>query len=366
MKVAQVSMHYFPITGGQEIYVHAINKLCATAGIQTAVFQSRPPGLTTMPDDVYALPGLRFFHRFGTGLDWFWFNVLLHFQWASLRRYDVVVCHYPFHYPALRWHDRAIVISHGVDWPARATTMLDKCKERAANMLVGSRALVVANDTNFPRALGIAVSPGTQLFEKVADSIWIIPNCVDAARFRPRNIERQKTILVPRNIRKSRGIHLAIEAFGYFLEQFPDYRMIIAGGPLRGDYYEACRASIRASGLEEKIAFLGHVANEDLPALYNSVMMTVIPSVAFEGTSISALESMASGTPVVSTDVGGLADLPSWKVRPTAHDIFTGMVDLLNSWEREARKQYEVTTTVFNIHNWEKAWLSVIRHAMRR
>ena len=82
----------------------------------------------------------------------------------------------------------------------------------------------------------------------------------------------------------------------------------------------------------------------------------------FEGTSLSALESMACKTPVVSTNIAGLNDLPTLKAEPTAENISHRMQEALADWESAREYQYNQAVTIFNLNNWEQAWMSVINH----
>jgi glycosyltransferase involved in cell wall biosynthesis len=230
----------------------------------------------------------------------------------------------------------------------------------SAKNAISRGAKIVANDTNFVNKLGLSVEAGSHLFEQVSDNLWIIPNCVDTAKFYPTHQARENIIFVPRNIRKSRGIHLAIEAFSLFLKEHPDFEMLIAGGPIQGPYFDHCVALARKYSIDQRIKFLGNLPNNCLLDLYNKSKITLIPTIAYEGTSLSALESMACQTPVVSTQVGGLADLPAYKTGVTAKELSDGMTSVLTDWRGESTRQYNATVGLFNMVNWEKAWLQVI------
>lgn len=92
---------------------------------------------------------------------------------------------------------------------------------------------------------------------------------------------------------------LLIEAMARLVQRSPDIRLALIGdGPLRDDI----EAQVKAHGLEDKILLTGTVA--DTAPLYRDLDLFVLPSLS-EGTSISVLEAMASGTPVVATAVGG-------------------------------------------------------------
>jgi len=56
------------------------------------------------------------------------------------------------------------------------------------------------------------------------------------------------------------------------------------------------------------VRFAGKVSDADLVGLYRSAALTVVPSTALEGFGLVVLESLACGTPVVATDVGGLPE----------------------------------------------------------
>ena len=74
--------------------------------------------------------------------------------------------------------------------------------------------------------------------------------------------------------------------------------LAIAGG--KGWLYEPIFAQVRECGVEEQVLFLGHVADEDLPALYSAAECFAYPSF-YEGFGIPVVEAMACGVPVVAS-----------------------------------------------------------------
>ena len=58
----------------------------------------------------------------------------------------------------------------------------------------------------------------------------------------------------------------------------------------------------------DDVILTGYVADEDLPALYRAARAFVYPSL-FEGFGLPPLEAMASGTPVVTSDVSSLPEI---------------------------------------------------------
>ncbi len=364
IQIAQITMFYLPIAGGQETYIDNLHRVISQHGYLSKIIQ--PFRTLENRDYVRKLPYIpKIVQKVSAAADWYQFNIALNFNRAFLSQHDILICHYPFHYPSVQWHERVIVLSHGVDWLEPPTTLADQLRVQAVRLCQREKPCIVANDTNFLRALGLNVKPQSHEFQQVDDRIWYIPNCVDINHFKPLNLERKKVIFVPRNIRRVRGIHLAIEAFSKLVETYSDYEMWIAGGGLRGHYYQECYQLIQRLGLKSKIRFLGSIQWQSLVQYYNQVKLTLIPTIALEGTSLSALESMACKTPVVSTDVGGLADLPSLKTAVTPEHLADGMTQILENWSTYSETQYQQVCQSFNLKNWSQAWLNVIDNIIK-
>ena len=360
MRITQVSLFYLPVRGGQEVYVSNLDRILRENNLSTQVIQLSARGADRR-DNVITLPCIWGLGRLWFDLKWVLFNIELSLLMKrTLRQSDVIISHYPFHYPALKWHEKVVVVSHGVDWQIPPHTIVDKYKAYSARLCREHGACIVANDTHFLRSVGYDVRSATSYFQEVNTNTWFIPNCVDTERFRPIASNRENIILVPRNIRRVRGIHLAIESFRLFVKRNRDFTMHIVGGPLMGSYYKYCLSLVKKYDLTQKVIFWGSVHWDELVEYYNRSKLTLIPTLELEGTSLSALESMACKTPVVSTNVAGLNDLPTLKAEPTAESISHKMQEALADWEAIRKSQYDQTLATFNLNNWERAWLSVI------
>ena len=134
-----------------------------------------------------------------------------------------------------------------------------------------------------------------------------VPNAVDAERFRPQ----------PSDFRKRRGIGrdefvalyvarfqafknhaLLIDAFARFVADHLAARLLLAGsGPLR----ERCEQQAAERGLADKVLFLGEVPYAELPAVYAAADAMAISS-DYESFCFAAIEAMAMGLPVLTTD----------------------------------------------------------------
>jgi glycosyltransferase involved in cell wall biosynthesis len=88
-------------------------------------------------------------------------------------------------------------------------------------------------------------------------------------------------------------------------KEIPHY-LILAGSPWFGA--EAIYAATQKLGISEHVIFAGFVPNEELPDLYAGADLFAFPSL-FEGFGIPLLEAMASGTPIVASNVASIPEV---------------------------------------------------------
>jgi glycosyltransferase involved in cell wall biosynthesis len=153
-------------------------------------------------------------------------------------------------------------------------------------------------------------------FDVAPERIRVIPGGVDAARFAdlPTRADARRalgwdpearTVLAVRRLVRRTGIDRLIEAVPKLRARVPGIRIVIAGdGPERA----ACEERIRALGAEADVRLLGFLPEEQLPFAYRAADLTIVPSVALEGFGLVVPESLAAGTPVLVTPVGGLPE----------------------------------------------------------
>jgi glycosyltransferase involved in cell wall biosynthesis len=102
-----------------------------------------------------------------------------------------------------------------------------------------------------------------------------------------------------------KGIETLLDAFELTAAELGDRRLAIGGD---GTLAAAVRRRVERSAFGERIDLLGRVERERVPALLRGCALYCLPSVR-EPFGISALEAMACGRPVVTTDAGGLRHL---------------------------------------------------------
>ncbi|PWB56140.1 MAG: glycosyl transferase family 1 [Nitrosomonadales bacterium] len=106
-----------------------------------------------------------------------------------------------------------------------------------------------------------------------------------------------------------KGFHRVIDCLPALLERFPSLHYLIVGGPgPEGDMGTQLRAQVSALGLDGKVIFTGAMKSEALKEPLSAADVFVLAT-RNEGWANVFLEAMACGLPVVTTDVGGNAEV---------------------------------------------------------
>ncbi|HVB52785.1 MAG TPA: glycosyltransferase family 4 protein [Candidatus Acidoferrales bacterium] len=155
----------------------------------------------------------------------------------------------------------------------------------------------------------ISISPSTAAslakdYGVPVEKISVIPVGIDTDWLRPAGGygERETMLFVGRLV-PIKGVPQFIAAFRELSQKFPALRAEICGeGPLLQAAQKA------AEGFGGRMQVRGRVSEPELARAYQRSLLMVVPS-RYEGLGVVALEAMASGTPVLATDVPGLTDL---------------------------------------------------------
>jgi glycosyltransferase involved in cell wall biosynthesis len=161
----------------------------------------------------------------------------------------------------------------------------------------------------------IAVAEGvkTELLETIMpieNKITVICNGVDVKRYQ-RSVdkvafrrtlglnEHDRVIAVVGTFKRQKGHTYLIDAAASLIPEFPDLHILFIGD---GELREQLQAQVRALELEQHIHFLG--SRHDVPDLLAASDYFVLPSL-WEGLPMALIEAMASGLPIVATEVSG-------------------------------------------------------------
>ena len=291
MNILHVYKDYFPIVGGIENHVRALAEGLARRGHEVAVLVCHPERRT----EVEIMNGVRVIRAARAGtiastpLSWDLPSLL------ARERPDIT--HLQFPYPLgevshwLRGHGRT-VISYQSDVVRQKIIgafykpILRWGLRRADAILVTSPNYVVSS----PELV------------RLANRCFVLPIGVDVERFAapPRAATRGRPTLL------FMGRHRYYKGLGDLIKAMPEINadLIVGGdGPMRAEWEAAANAlGLIASG---QLRFIGNVSDDDLPALYRSVDIFVLPASArSEAFGIVLIEAMAAGLPCVTTELG--------------------------------------------------------------
>jgi glycosyltransferase involved in cell wall biosynthesis len=127
-------------------------------------------------------------------------------------------------------------------------------------------------------------------------TIW---NGIDVAKFAYVGPTRGGPAVMVGRLSAEKDVGTLIQAAASIIQSEPDFRLVIAGD---GDCLPELRQLAADLGLTKHVQFLGEV--HDIPGLLARSSFLVLPSLT-EGISLTLLEAMARGLPVVATRVGG-------------------------------------------------------------
>jgi len=174
----------------------------------------------------------------------------------------------------------------------------------------------------------------------------VIPNGVDTSRFRPDAPVPEllrgshPTILYVGRLDGRKGLPCLITALKTVRKSVPDVRLLVAGsGPLES----RCRSLAARLGLSDRVTLCGRVSNEDLPGYYAGCTVYCSPALSGEALGIVLLEAMASGRPVVASDIAGynevITDGKNGRLVPPGDPVALGrcLTSLLASEEERNR-----------------------------
>jgi glycosyltransferase involved in cell wall biosynthesis len=148
----------------------------------------------------------------------------------------------------------------------------------------------------------------------VADSP-VIRGGIPHTRFLNRRFEalpppRPRRLLFVGVLIPGKGPHVAIEAISHLRTSgYADATLTIVGQPVLPEYYQRLRQAVAQHGLGDHVRFLGARKHEEMPAVYGEHDVLLFTSTSPEGFPLTISEAMASGLAVVSSVVGGQAEV---------------------------------------------------------
>ena len=138
-----------------------------------------------------------------------------------------------------------------------------------------------------------------------AEKIVIFPWGVDLQHFNLNSSQRQQkdrfVILSTRNWEPIYGTEMIAQAFAQVAQLYSDLDLIMLG---QGSLAPSLHQIFAAAGVLDRVSFPGQICYQDLPGYYQQADVYVSASHS-DGSSVSLLEAMACGKPVIVSDISG-------------------------------------------------------------
>jgi glycosyltransferase involved in cell wall biosynthesis len=142
------------------------------------------------------------------------------------------------------------------------------------------------------------------------DKVAVIPNGVDLKMFAGSNgrimLEGDPSVLYVGHLSRLKGVDILIQAITKLRSELPNIKLHLVGGG--NDRYFALLA--KKEGIEKHVVFHGWTEHSMLPSYFKSADICVFPS-RQEGFGIVILEAMASGIPVIASNIPSFQEIIS-------------------------------------------------------
>jgi D-inositol-3-phosphate glycosyltransferase len=334
LTIAMLSLHSCPLgklggrdTGGMNVYIQEIARELGRRGHKVDVFtRSHKPDHTQLME---MGNGVRLIH-IETGIDEEIPKVAFYsylqnfmcgiesFRSSNTIHYDVIHSHYWLSgltgkQLQIWWHIPHIIMFHTLAAVKNSIGLgMDEPELRVEN----ERELVHICD----RIIAATAREKNELIQHYGASgegISVIPCGVDLNLFKPQNknrarlelgLDHQKVLLYVGRLEPLKGLEQLLVAISKTITPDKIRLIIIGGDDYSQDRINELQKMAAELHIQNSISFLGSVNHDKLPMFYNAADVSVIPSY-YESFSLVALESLACGTPVITTDVGDLKNI---------------------------------------------------------
>jgi|DewCreStandDraft_4_1066084.scaffolds.fasta_scaffold15979_3 glycosyltransferase involved in cell wall biosynthesis len=275
-----------PPSGGMANQTRQLARLLGERGVQVRLVQSNPP---YRPAWIGHVRGLRALFRL---------MPYLAALWRALRHADIA---HVMANSGWAWH----LFAAPAIWLAwlRGVAVLVNYRGGEADEFLKRQVRWVRPTLRLARVLAVPSGYLQSVFARYGIAAEIVPNVVDLARFSPAPGRTPgRHIVVTRNLEPIYDISTALRALAKVRVRFRDARLTVAGS---GPELESLQRLARELGIADAVRFTGRLDNDEIAALYREADLLLNPSTV-DNMPNSLLEAMASGVPIVSTNVGGV------------------------------------------------------------
>lgn len=295
---------------------------------------------------------------------------------AEMLPYPLDVFHSPDFIPPRKLRAPGVITVHDLAFllyprfltsdAARYYSQIDHASRSAAHIIAVSQS----TKRDITRLLGVPEANVSVIYEAANTSARRTDPAEAKQHVREKYGVAGNYILFVSTIEPRKNLPTLLAAYSKLLDTYKNTaRLVVAGH--KGWLTEEVDQAVDKYKLADRVCFLGSVPNGELSYLYNAARVFALPSF-YEGFGLTPLEAMASGTPVVVSNVSSLPevvgdagllvdpnDVEAWAVAlhrvltdDTLHDEMAakGLKRSTHfSWERAARETLDVYRKVAKV-----------------
>jgi glycosyltransferase involved in cell wall biosynthesis len=233
----------------------------------------------------------------------------------ALRREGVTLFHAPHYVLPPLVTCRSVVTIHDcihLMFPEYLPGRLALTYARASITLASRRATRVltvseSSKRDILRFVDVPAEKIDVIYNAYDERFGIEPREEDVIRVRERYQLHDEFVLYAGNVKPHKNLERLIEAFNIVRRRGLDHlKLVLIGDEI--SKYAALRRAVHKHQLHKYVRFLGYLPEETLAVMYRLAGVFVFPSL-YEGFGLPPLEAMASGTPVVTSNVSSLPEV---------------------------------------------------------
>lgn len=325
MKIIQIGLEWFPEQGGGlDRYYYDCIRYLPLIEVELNGLVAASPAVANNTDGKvigFALPKASIWQR--------WRGIRRAFQKLTQKQdYDLIISHFAFYtFPLLNAiAPRPLVTHFHGPWALESNVEAKKSLAvKVKKWLEGSVYKRSQQSIVLSKAFGDILH---QEYQIPWSKINVIPGGVDINRFDidvSPSVARDELgweserpiIFCIRRLARRMGLENLVTAMVDVCALHSDVLLYIAG---KGELTDTLQAQITELKLDNNVKLLGYVADEELPLCYRAANFSIVPTIALEGFGLIVVESLAAGTPVLGTPIGGIPEI----LQPFCDDLVLG------------------------------------------
>ena len=262
---------------------------------------------------------------------------------ARLHQIELLHVHYAIPHAYAAYMAKQILKEEGIHIPVVTTLHGTDITLVGSHPVYKPAVTFSINKSDAVTAVSEDLKAQTESIFKVKKEIQVVPNFIDLEKHQPKFTDCQRTFMAEdherilthiSNFRKVKQIPDVINIFNKVQKEIPAKLMMVGDGPER----EPAELLCKKLGIEDKVIFFGNSNEIDKILCFSDLFL--LPSIS-ESFGLAALEAMAFGVPVISTNAGGIPEV-------SKHG-FSGFLSAVNDVEDMSKNALKILRNPDNL-----------------